>query len=309
MGAGCQATLAAIDGFPRTMKGCSGMSGSHEGPVAFEAPAGACDTHFHVFGPHDRYKVASRARYEPPEALLEDYEALAGHLGIERMVFVQPSAYGTDNACMLDAMARVDPALRRGIVDIPEDLPEVEIEALHAQGVRGVRINTSPVAPHDPGRVAALTPRIETLAERLAGRGWCLEFLGPGWLTVALLPVMERLEIDYIIDHIGMFRAADGPRQEGFEALLDHARRPNCWLKLTGIYRFATAPDFADAKAMVQAAAGVAPDRLLWGSDFPHLSFETVSSVALFNLMADWFPDEADRRRVMVDNPVRLFGF
>lgn len=285
------------------------MTESHEGPVAFEAPAGACDTHFHVFGPHDRYPVASRARYEPPVALLEDYEALASGLGIERMVFVQPSAYGTDNACMLDAMARVHPARRRGIVDIPEDLSDAEIEALHALGVRGVRVNTSPVAPHDPGRVAALTPRIETLAGRLAGLGWCLELLGPAWLTTALLPVMERLEIDYIVDHIGMFPAAEGPGQAGFRELLRHAARPNCWLKLTGIYRFATAPDFADAKAMVQAAAEVALDRLLWGSDFPHLSFETVSSVALFNLMADWFPDPADRARVMVHNPARLFGF
>lgn len=286
------------------------MTESHDVQPAFRAPAGACDTHFHVFGPHDKYPVASKARYEPPTALLPDFLELCERLGIERMVFVQPSAYGTDNSCMLDAMDEVDFERRRGIVDIDEDLPDDDIQALHDRGVRGVRINTSPVAPFDPQRQGVLEPRIRMLAKRLAGLGWSLEFLSPGWLTEALMPVMREIEIDFIIDHMGMFPAEQGIEQEGFQKLLKLAEKPNCWIKLTGIYRMSKTPGFKDAGPFAQELAKVTSDRLIWGSDHPHLSFaDKVGSIELFNLLAEWFPSEADRHRILVDNPARLFGF
>ncbi|MDP2241166.1 MAG: amidohydrolase family protein [Burkholderiales bacterium] len=276
---------------------------------AFISPAGACDTHFHVFGPLAQYPVASLSRYIPPLAPLEDYLALAKKLGMERLVFVQPSAYGTDNRCMLDAMARVK-LPRLGIADIDEDMPDAEIEALHALGVRGVRINTSPVAPFDPGRVNALLGRITKLESRLKGLGWVLEFLGPGWLTHALMPTMRKLDIDFILCHIGMFLAKDGVDQPGFRDLLKLLEGGHCWPKLTAPYRFATAPDFADAAPLVRAVAKVAPDRLIWGSDYPHLSFaDKVGSVQLFNLLGEWLPEETLRRKVLVENPEKLFGF
>jgi 2-pyrone-4,6-dicarboxylate lactonase len=276
---------------------------------AFQSPAGACDTHFHVFGALDQYPVASLSRYTPPYAPLEDYLGLARKLGMEKLVFVQPSAYGTDNRCMLDAMARVDmPCL--GIVDIDENMPDAEIEALHALGIRGVRINTSPVAPYDPGRVDALLGRVNTLASRLKGLGWVLEFLGPGWLTHALMPAMRKLEMNFILCHIGMFLARDGVDQPGFRDLLKLCEGGRCWPKLTAPYRFATAPDFADAAPLVRALAQAAQERLIWGSDYPHLSFaDKVGSVQLFNLLGEWFPDDAMRRRVLADNPQQLFGF
>lgn len=286
------------------------MTKSHETPPAFRAPKGACDTHFHVFGPLERYPVASRARYQPPLALLSDYLEHCEAFGIERMVFVQPSAYGTDNRCMLDAMIEVDAAKRRGIVDIDEDVSDDEIQRLHDLGTRGVRINTSPVAPFNPQRVKELQPKVDKLAHRLAGSGWCLEFLGPGWLTEAMMPLMRGLPLDYVICHLGMFPAATGPDQQGYRDLLKLAERPNCWLKLTGIYRFSQTPGFTDAAPMVHAAYQVAPERLIWGSDYPHLSFaDRVGSTELFNLLLDWFPDEKDRHQVLVDNPARLFKF
>jgi predicted TIM-barrel fold metal-dependent hydrolase len=228
---------------------------------------------------------------------------------MERLVFVQPSAYGTDNRCMLDAMARVNmPCL--GIVDIAEDETDAEIEALHARGVRGVRINTSPVAPYDAGRADALLGRITTLASRLKGLGWVLEFLGPGWLTHALMPTLRKLDIDFILCHIGMFLAKDGVEQAGFRDLLKLCESGRCWPKLTAPYRFATAPDFDDAAPLVRSLAKTAPERLLWGSDYPHLSFaDKVGSVQLFNLLGTWLPDAALRRRVLADNPQQLFGF
>jgi predicted TIM-barrel fold metal-dependent hydrolase len=189
-------------------------------------------------------------------------------------------------------------------------MPDAAIEALHARGVRGVRINTSPVAPHDPGRADALHGRITKLARRLKGLGWVLEFLGPGWLTHALMPTMRTLDIDFILCHIGMFLAKGGVDQSGFRDLLKLCEGGRCWLKLTAPYRFASAPAFADATPLVRALAKSAPDRLIWGSDYPHLSFaDKVGSVQLFNLLGEWLPEEALRRKVLVDNPRQLFGF
>jgi 2-pyrone-4,6-dicarboxylate lactonase len=284
---------------------------SHEENVqpAYTAPPGTCDTHFHVFGPLDRYPVASRARYEPPYAPLDDYLQLARKLGIERFVFVQPSAYGTDNTYMLEAMTRVN-APCRGIVDIDENAPDALIESLHARGVRGVRINTSPIAPYDAARPEALRSRVKTLERRLKGLGWVLEFLGPGWLTRAMMPLMRELEMDYILCHIGMFLAKDGPEQPGFREMMELADHGRCWLKLTAPYRFAVAPAFEGAAPMVQALMNEVPNRLIWGSDYPHLSFaDAVGSVQLFNLLGEWIPDEGLRRKVLVDNPATLFGF
>lgn len=276
---------------------------------AYKAPPDACDTHFHVFGPLDKYPVASRSRYEPPYAPLDEYMELAKKLGIERLVFVQPSAYGTDNKYMLESMAKVNVPCR-GIVDIDENCPDALIESLHAQGVRGVRINTSPVAPHDPDRPRQLTNRVKTLERRTKDLGWVLEFLGPAWLTQAMMPLMRELEMNYILCHIGMFLAKNGPDQPGYEEMIELARSGRCWLKLTGPYRFAEAPEFAGSGEMVGKLTATVPDRLIWGTDHPHLSFaDKVGSVQLFNLLGAWIPDEAIRRKVLVDNPAKLFGF
>ena len=276
---------------------------------AYKAPPGACDTHFHVFGPLDQYPVATRSRYEPPYAPLEEYVELAKKLGIERMVFVQPSAYGTDNTYMLESMAKVN-APCRGIVDIDEDAPDSLIESLHAQGVRGVRINTSPIAPYDAARPKELEKRVRTLERRTKGLGWLLEFLGPAWLTRAMMPLMRELEMDYILCHIGMFLAKEGPRQPGFEQMIELAKNGRCWLKLTGPYRFAEAPAFEGSTEMVRALVASVPDRLIWGTDHPHLSFaDKVGSVGLYNLLGQWIPEESVRRKVLADNPAKLFGF
>tara|TARA_R110002020_G_scaffold5841_7_gene24008 strand:+ start:37254 stop:38126 length:873 start_codon:yes stop_codon:yes gene_type:complete len=275
----------------------------------FTPPPLSCDTHFHVFGPKDQYPAQSRARYESPIATLADYRVLADRLGIERMVFVQPSAYGTDNSCMLDAMEAVADRAR-GIVDINEDCPDSLLDDLHSRGVRGVRINTSPIAPYDPGRIAELLPRVDKLAQRLTGTGWCLEFLGPAWLTEALMPAMRKLPVPYIVDHMGMFLARDGVDQKGFQDLLRLTESGNCWIKLTGVYRMSQQePDFDDSVLFARALADRSPGRLIWGTDFPHLSFDHLDSVSLFNLLAKWFPDEDVRNRILVTNPSELFGF
>jgi 2-pyrone-4,6-dicarboxylate lactonase len=271
----------------------------------------ACDSHFHVFGPEDRYPYSSDLRYSPPYAPLEDYLEHARELGLERYVFVQPSAYGRDNRCMLDAMQAVGQARCRGIVDIEEDAPQEELERLHATGVRGVRINVNPIKPPEPGFSASLLKRIRTLDAKCAPLGWMLDFLTPGWLTRELMPVFRGLESRFSVAHLGMFPAMAGPQQPGFMEFVNLARDcERCWVKLTGAYRISLVPGFGDTVALARALIAAAPERVLWGSDYPHLSFaERVSSRELFNLLELWAPEKRVRDKILVENPQRCFGF
>jgi len=266
-----------------------------------------CDSHFHVFGPPRRYPYAEGLRYKPPHAPLNSYLETAKRIGIERYVFVQPSAYGRDNACMLDAMREVGPTACRGIVDIDENASDAALERLHAAGVRGVRVNVNPVKPQEPGFSRTLLPRIERLDARCAQIGWMMDFLTPGWLTRELLPSFERLKSPFSIAHMGMFLAKEGVPGEFVEFFKEQT---NCWVKLTGVYRISTAAGFADAAPLAQALIAAAPERLIWGSDYPHLSYaDKVHSEELFELLKQWAPDEAARRKILVDNPARCFGF
>jgi predicted TIM-barrel fold metal-dependent hydrolase len=264
---------------------------------------GACDTHFHVFGSPERYPARDpKIRYKPPYAPLEDYLAHARAMGFERFVFVQPSAYMRDNTCMLDAMREMPGC--RGIVDVDENAPDAELEAMHKLGVRGVRINVSPIHPPEPGLAQKLLPRIERLDARCAELGWHLDFLLPGWLTNELLEKINNLKTESTLAHMGMFLAKDGPKQPGFQRLL----KSRCWVKLTGVYRMSQALGFADAAPMARALIEAKPDRLIWGSDYPHLSFaDKVTSEQLFELFKGWAGNEA--KRILVENPAKLFAF
>jgi predicted TIM-barrel fold metal-dependent hydrolase len=164
--------------------------------------------------------------------------------------------------------------------------------------------------PPEPGFSATLLPRIERLDARCAELGWILDFLTPGWLTEELMGTLSRLKANFMLAHMGMFLARDGVNQRGFQQLLDLLRHGEgrCWVKLTGLYRMSVVPGFADAGPMMQALVKAAPDRLIWGSDHPHLSFaDKVGTVELFNFFGRWVPDERNRQRILVDNPQRLF--
>jgi len=287
------------------------MSLHGEGAPDFRAPPDSCDAHFHVFGPGERYSYSADLRYKPPLAPLEDYLKLARHLGIERYVFVQPSAYGRDNACLLDALRQVGTRCR-GIVDIDENIPDADLDRLNGLGVRGVRVNVNPIKPPEPGFSKTMLARIGRLDQRCAEIGWMLDFLTPAWLTQELLPTLKQLKVTFTIAHMGMFLARDGVKQPGFQRFIDFLRNGpgRCWVKLTGVYRMSVTPGFTDADPMARALIEAAPDRLIWGSDYPHLSFaDKVGSVELFNLLGRWAPDEATRRKILVDNPARLFRF
>lgn len=273
--------------------------------------AGATDAHFHIFETPERYPYHSSSRYPPPLAPLDEYLRLAEQDGIDRMVFVQPSAYGTDNSCMLDAMNRVDPARRRGIVALDLDrVSDRELLALDARGVRGVRINVSPYQTYDPklrGRVAVDAMLAADVVRPLR---WHLDFLTPSWLTAELLPTLRELTVDYSIAHIGLFQAEQGVNQPGFKEFLDLARSGRAWIKLTGFYRISKQPDFEDVAPLARAAIATNPDRVIWGSDWPHISFaDCVTNTRLLELLREWVHDEQLYRKILVDNPARLFGF
>jgi 2-pyrone-4,6-dicarboxylate lactonase len=280
---------------------------------AFAAPAHACDAHFHIFGPAEKYPhVTTDLRYAPPHAPLDAYMRIARRLGIERFVLVQPSAYGLDNSCLLDAIAEIAPEQRRAIVQFDETkVDDGKLRAWHALGVRGARINISPIRQPEAGLAAALAPKIVRTAALCQGLGWHLDLLLPGWLIDELLPTLHELPVEFSVAHLGLYPAKDGVTQPGFQRFLalvnDGSKR--CWVKLTGIYRFSQVPGYADVKPFAQALIALAPDRLIWGSDFPQLSFaDQVGTIELFNHLGEW-ADAAMRKRILADNPARLFGF
>ena len=243
---------------------------------------------------------------------MEDYLSLAHGLGLKRFVFVQPSAYGRDNQCMLDAMRQMNREVCRGIVDLDDDASDAQLAEMHALGVRGIRINVSPIHAKQEGLQTQMLPRVLRWDARCAELGWHLDFLLPGWLTDEMMPTFKKLKVDHSLAHMGMFLASQGPQQAGFQRLLDLLRFGDgkTWIKFTGTYRMATAPDFADARPMAQALLATQADRVIWGSDYPHLSFaDKVGSVALFNLLKDWAPDAQTRQKILTDNPAKLFGF
>ena len=279
---------------------------------AYKAPPHACDAHFHVFGPPGRYAYGTDIRYTPPHQPWETYLPVAQRLGFTRFVFVQPSAYGFNNDCMLDVMRAIDPAIRRGIIDLDETATsERALAELDALGVRGIRVNVSPVRKPEAGLARSMLPRIGRLAALARELNWHLDFLAPGWLVSELMPTLRELPVQFTVAHFGLFPARDGAQQAGFREFLalagDGSKR--CYVKLTGVYRFSTAPGFADVAPFARALMERVPDQLIWGSDFPHLSFhDKVGTIQLYNLLGTW-ADAGLRQRILADNPARLFGF
>jgi predicted TIM-barrel fold metal-dependent hydrolase len=214
---------------------------------------------------------------------------------------------------MLDAMAEMDLGLRRGIIHFDEvKVSDAELARWHAAGARGVRINVSPIRQPEAGLADALKPKIVRTADICRDLGWHVDFLLPGWLISELMPTLGVLPVEFSVAHMGLFPAENGATQPGFREFLslagDGSKR--CWVKLTGIYRFSQNPTFADVAPFAEALIATIPDQLIWGSDFPHLSFhDKVGTIQLYNKLAEWAPDAAMRKRILTDNPARLFGF
>jgi predicted TIM-barrel fold metal-dependent hydrolase len=274
----------------------------------FAIPPAACDCHAHVFGPGNRYPFIPHGLYVPADALPAQYRHMLDVLGVERGVLVQPSIYGTDNRAMLDALAQ-DPARLRGVAVLPFDADRNEIERLHAQGVRGVRCNIVDLK-FDKGKLPL--DGLRALAANIKPYGWHLEFL----MHVDEFPELDLALADFPVEvvfgHLGYVPTAHGTETKGFAALLRLLRDGKAWVKLTAPYRLTPgAAPYPDVTPFAQQLVEGAPERLLWGSDWPHTFIKSAmpNDGDLFGLFAQWVPDEGMRRRILVHNPARLYDY
>ena len=281
-----------------------------------KGPLLSCDCHLHVFGDPATYPYAADKRNTPPAMPLAEYMAgyndFARRCGIERMVFTQPSTYGRDNTCMLDAI-RMCGGNARGIVDIDENAPGAELERLTQAGVVGIRFNLGPPnRPREAGLMEKHLARLQRLDARCAEIGWQIDILSPSWLIIDMLDVYRKFKSKFTLAHFGMFLARDGAKQPALLKMTEFLRNDGdrCHMKLTAPYRMASEPKFEDSTVIAHALIEAAPDRVIWGSDYPYLSnAHRVNSIDLFNLVAQWMPDAAMRQKILVDNPAKLFGF
>lgn len=268
---------------------------------AFTIPAGSCDTHFHVFEPG--YPHVPDPLYTFPDATLAQYLRLLDWLGIDRGVLVQPTYYRTDNRLLLDVLRAEQPRIR-GVVQIEDDVTDAELDRYHEAGVRGIRLDLFARAEWP---VPELIAYIRSMAARTRPRGWHLQFYTPGLVVRSLLPFLADFEDTFVVDHMGYLKESDGLNRTDADRLMSIMDGGHCYLKLSGAYRVAGDKPLSSVTPLGKALVAARPDRLVWGSDWPHLPNGQRDTGELVNLLADWAPDEVDRHTILVDNPARLF--
>lgn len=270
---------------------------------SFSVPRGACDAHAHVIGSPPDYPFVSDRSYTPPEAGPGAYRRMLDSLGCERGVLVQVSVHGTDNRLLVETL-RADPARLRGIAVVTPDVSERELTDLSEAGVRGARVN---VLFGGGVSLAAM----ETLASKIAPFGWHLQLLMDARHLPELGPRIERLPVEVVFDHMGHMPVGAGVDHPGFLWLVRLLKEGRAWVKLSGAYRISAGAPFRDTLPFARALIEAAPERCLWGSDWPHVAVSgpMPNTGDLLNLLQLWAPDEATRRRLLVDNPARLYAF
>jgi 2-pyrone-4,6-dicarboxylate lactonase len=271
---------------------------------AFLLPRGACDTHVHIWGPFDRFPLAKGAPYTPPERTSDDLLALHERLGVDRAVIVQTTVYKADNRAMLDGIVRSN-GRWRGVALIDESFDDAAFRALHEGGVRGVRFG---FVKH-LGGVPDLA-LVRRTAARIAPMGWHLVLHLDAGNIPEFLDFFGEFSLPVVVDHMGRVPVRDGLDQTPFRLLLELLRRPNWWVKVSGAERISeTGPPFADAVPFAQRLIAAAPDRVLWGTDWPHPNVRWEPDEADLVDLLPRFADAAALQQVLVDNPARLYGF
>ncbi len=272
-------------------------------------PRGAVDTHVHIFEPG--YKLSPGRGYNPPDSTLADLEHLHATLGVDRVVFTQPSVYGIDNSAILNGMAALNagtPNRARAVVAITLDMNDDELAALDAEGVRGVRLNTD-----NKGGMPIEIEAIPELAARIASFGWHIEFLFPGKDIIELMPIFTAVQVPISIGHFAYQPATAGVQAPGFQALIELMRRGNTWMKISGANRVSATdlPPYDDVKPMAHALIAAAPERIMWGTDWPHPNKYVVNpnDADLVDAFGDWVTDQSMRRKIMVDTPATFYRF
>jgi 2-pyrone-4,6-dicarboxylate lactonase len=274
-------------------------------PPSFRVPAGACDSHVHVFGPESRYPSVDKPHYTVPDGNLLQLRSMGRVLNLQRWVIVQPSFYGTDNSCMLDALSAVG-TRARGVAMVNEQMSDTDLEAMHVLGVRALRLD---LFQRSGLPLADLIAYIKRSIRRTAAFGWHVQFYTPGWVIRDLLPFLAELEADFVVDHMGYMLESDGLTRSDFDRLLQVVAGGRGWIKLSAPYRLARDGNFARLKPLATAVLEAAPSRVIWGSDWPHIPEGGRDTGELLNLLAAWVPNAELLAHVLVNNPGRLFGF
>lgn len=270
-----------------------------------KAPPGACDCHMHIYGPRALYPLAESRAFDPPEGDLPAYRSVMARLGLERVVIVQPSAYGLDNRCTLAAMSDLGDRAR-AVVTLDQSVTDETLESMTAAGVRGIRFFML-----DGGAVS--WEILEEMAHRVEPFGWHVQLQMDGRLLPEREVMLRRLPGTLVIDHSGTFRAPVGTDHPGFRSLLGLLERGRTWIKCSAPYMTSRRyePGYDDVAPLAKGLISAAPERIVWASDWPHplAQPDPPDDADLLDLLLDWTGDEALQRRILVDNPADLYGF
>lgn len=283
----------------------------------YRIPRGACDCHTHVFLDPALYPFAKTRKYTPPQASSAELTSLLGSLGLERVVIVQPSVYGADNSATLAGIQDIGLDRARGVAVIEDGTSAAELERLAAGGIRGIRVNFELSGEHDHKRAAR---HLEDMADKVAPHGWHIQVYAQLPLIAAFLDTIRDLPVPVVLDHFAGAAGAKGVDQPGLAGVIDLVGTGRAYVKVSAAYRSSLQPpDYPDLSAIAQALIDANPDRILWGSDWPHPDPtrrpEEVSpplpidDAGVFSLLARWARDEATYRKILLDNPARLYGF
>ncbi|MBX9846098.1 MAG: amidohydrolase family protein [Xanthobacteraceae bacterium] len=280
-------------------------------PPRIATPPNACDTHAHVFGPSTRFPYGADRSYTPPDAPLEKYLHMLDTLGFARGGLVQGSAHGRDNSAMLDALAR-HPKRLRGVAVADETVPVAEFRRWNELGIRALRFNHFFRGGQLHYRGGVTLENARKLAPVMKDLGWHMQL----WIDVKdlpdTIPTLREIGLPVVIDHMGRTDARAGTGTPGFQSLVRLLGEGGCWVKMSGAHRLSTrAPDYPDARPFHEALVRANPEQLVWGTDWPHprIEGEMPNAGQLLDLFNEWTPDAAVRRKVLVDNPARLYGF
>jgi D-galactarolactone isomerase len=300
------ATVMAAGGFNNasgeTQQAVPWSSGTE--PPKLKAPPNACDCHMHIYD--SRFPVAPNAKLRPPNATVDDYRRLQKRLGTTRNVVVTPSTYGTDNSCTLDTMAKIG-ASARSVAVVDTSVADAELKRLNDLGIRGIRFNLVQSG-------ATTVDMIEPLSKRVNDLGWHVQIHMLGDQIVEIGDLLKRLPSPIVFDHRARIPEPAGVDHPAFALVLNLLDKGRTWVKLSGAYMDTRTgpPAYADVSKVARAYVKAAPQRMVWGSDWPHPTEKADSKpddAILFDLLADWAPDEAIRDRILVDNPAALYGF
>jgi predicted TIM-barrel fold metal-dependent hydrolase len=299
--------------------GCAAALMSEDALAGAAPPVlpGACDSHVHIIGPRSKYPMVANRAYTPPEASVAQLKALRSRIGMSRNVIVQPSFYGTDNSCMLDALAELG-ASARGVAVVAPTASQQLLRDLDVKGVRGVRINLESAGNRDPKAAVAL---LAQYAKLVAPLNWHIQIYAAVTVIGQIAGQIADLKVPVVVDHFGLPVAADGFGQRGFGGMYDLVRAKVIYVKLSAPYRVSKQRDYSDLTWLGRTLIQGAPDRMLWASDWPHTQtipgrpveevtpFSRIDNVAVLRLFSSWCPDEATRKMILVDTPAKLYRF